>query len=342
MKPSCLVPLVLLVLLLVAVVIGTGFTGLTAAKGPLVCPPESRVHVPDGTQTPYTISRYDFPDPQTPGPENVPGASTAAARDTLAYHPLRPLRAQGEPVEYRAFSFTYRGDAYSIRIPVNMSLYKAAEESQNKGLAIDRENAGLFYRQLMNDPAMDPFYCDLIREIGRLKYKGGKTLTDDEYLELLVSFVQQIPYENTTRFPRYPIEVIYHQSGDCDEKAVLLAGILAREGYDAALLIFPEMGHATAGIRIHPVNRQPVIPGILRWQTGLCLCRDNHEPPDRDLSRGVRNSCRTRYRPCRGGHHAVRQVHFSDRHPVRHQSDPGKDPLAQGKSSCCRWKAETG
>lgn len=38
--------------------------------------------------------------------------------------------------------------------------------------------------------------------------------------------------------------------GDCDEKSMLLIGMLAREGYDTALIIFPEYRHATAGIRI--------------------------------------------------------------------------------------------
>jgi hypothetical protein len=39
-------------------------------------------------------------------------------------------------------------------------------------------------------------------------------------------------------------------TGDCDEKSLLLLGLLDREGYDAAILLFPDKHHATAGIRI--------------------------------------------------------------------------------------------
>jgi hypothetical protein len=106
---------------------------------------------------------------------------------------------------------------------------------------------------------MNAFYNDLVKELRRERYNGGNTLTDDEYLEMLISFVQQIDYDNTTSGnPRYPVEVIYDKSGDCDDKAILLNGILSREGYDVALLIFPAMKHATSGIRIHlATNKAP-------------------------------------------------------------------------------------
>jgi hypothetical protein len=75
---------------------------------------------------------------------------------------------------------------------------------------------------------------------------------------MVTSFVQQIPYGNTTAGPpQYPVEVIYDQKGDCDEKSILLAGLLSRDGYDVGLLIFPSLKHATAGIRIHLATSNP-------------------------------------------------------------------------------------
>jgi hypothetical protein len=161
-------------------------------------------------------------------------------------------------LEYREFNFRYRSDSYSVRIPVNTSLYRAAHTSPNKNMVTDNASAGLFYHDMMTDPAMDSFYRDLIKEIRKARYKGGYTLTDDEYLEMLTSFVQQIPYDNTTvSNPRYPVEVIYEGKGDCDEKAMLLDGILSREGYDVALLVFPTLKHATSGIRINLASNTP-------------------------------------------------------------------------------------
>jgi hypothetical protein len=120
------------------------------------------------------------------------------------------------------------------------------------------DQEGEFYRRTMTDPAMDAFYTNLVRELRRERYNKGVNLSNDEYLEMLVSFVQQISYDNTTTGnPRYPVEVIYDRTGDCDEKAILLNGILSREGYDVALLVFPTMKHATSGIRIHLATNKP-------------------------------------------------------------------------------------
>jgi len=146
----------------------------------------------------------------------------------------------------------YRGDPYSVQILVNTDLYLAAKNSPNKQMTFTTEEEGEFYRHMMTDPVMDAFYADLIKELWRERYNKGVNLSDDEYLEMLISFVQQIDYDNTTSGnPRYPVEVIYDKTGDCDEKAILLNGILSRQGYDVALLIFPTMKHATSGIRIH-------------------------------------------------------------------------------------------
>jgi len=77
-----------------------------------------------------------------------------------------------------------------------------------------------------------------------------RVFSDEEYLEFLVTFVQQIPYDPEAEQPRFPVEVVYDMKGDCDEKSMLLIGMLSRQGYDTALIIFPEYRHATAGIRI--------------------------------------------------------------------------------------------
>ena len=173
------------------------------------------------------------------------------------YHPLLVSPKSGDTIEYRTFTFRYRTDDYTLKVPLNTSIYRVANTSGNKWMIIDDREYGLFYQQMVSDPAMELFYNDILKEVQKLRYKGGRTLTDDEYLEMVVSFVQQIPYDNTTAGVRYPVEVIYDRKGDCDEKAILLTGLLSREGYDVALLLFPSLHHATAGIRIHLATNNP-------------------------------------------------------------------------------------
>ena len=47
---------------------------------------------------------------------------------------------------------------------------------------------------------------------------------------------------------KYPVETWADRSGDCDDKALLLAGLLAREGYRVALLVFLPESHMALGI----------------------------------------------------------------------------------------------
>jgi hypothetical protein len=138
-----------------------------------------------------------------------------------------------------------------------MSIYRAASTSVNKQMIMDDKDSVLVYGQIVADPAMDPFYNDAIKEVRNLRYKGGRTLSDDEYLEMVVSFVQQIPYDNTAQGVRYPIEVIYDQKGDSDEKSILLTGLLSRDGYDVGLLVFPSMKNVIPGIGIHLTTNNP-------------------------------------------------------------------------------------
>jgi len=242
---------------LVGFVVTSGCAGVAYEKGPVLryLGTGSRFSVPSPAPavTPATSSVARV----TPGLSPVPDTLPVPSADPMTYQPLRVISGAMQPDEFRTFAFTYRRDDYSVRLPVNISLYHAAKESANKQLIIDDKEISYFYRQMVDDPAMDPVYNDTLRELRKLRYRGGDRLTDDEYLEFLISFVQQIPYDNTRAASRYPVEVLYEQKGDCDEKSILLTGLLAREGYSTGLLVFPAQKHATAGIEIHLVTNNP-------------------------------------------------------------------------------------
>lgn len=70
--------------------------------------------------------------------------------------------------------------------------------------------------------------------------------------EYLVAFVQQAipyksdPYNNGYDYPKYPIETLVEQGGDCEDKAALLVALLNTFGFDAVLVSLP--GHMAAAI----------------------------------------------------------------------------------------------
>jgi len=254
---------VICILLIFGCIVIAGCSDLLTAEGPLTKYAFSSRTLPTPALTPapiQTLTTQNTPASGTLVPEQSPSITILATPtdDSYSYHPLRVIPMAGDTMESRTFTFRYRTDDYTLKVPVNTSIYRAANTSKNKQMIIDDKEWRLFYQQRLADAAMEPFYKDILKEVQKLRYKGGKTLTDDEYLEMIVSFVQQIPYDdNPSGGVRYPIEVIYDQKGDCDEKSILLTGLLSREGYDVGLLLFPSLKHATAGIRIHLVTNNP-------------------------------------------------------------------------------------
>ena len=98
---------------------------------------------------------------------------------------------------------------------------------------------------------------------------------DEEYFRLmnLVFFVQQIPYdmdENATsytegvlpryamyreggvEYPKYPVEMLVDGRGDCEDAAIMMAGLLDAIGYDTVLLRYSD--HMALGIRMNEFN----------------------------------------------------------------------------------------
>lgn len=103
------------------------------------------------------------------------------------------------------------------------------------------------YRAQVLDPAQGRFYDDLLARFREIRDRRG--LDGDRYLELMAAAVQQIPYVSAPgTAAKYPVETWADGSGDCDDKALLLAGLLEREGYRVALLVFLPESHMALGV----------------------------------------------------------------------------------------------
>jgi hypothetical protein len=127
---------------------------------------------------------------------------------------------------------------YEIHISINNSVYYGAKKS-SKNLNVFPElskddNFNLSYTAMIEDPHQNEMYSDLLHELRH--YRDLNHFDDNEYLEFIIRFVQSIPY-NETDAHKYPIEVVYENTGVCDDKSKLLAGLLEREGYDVSLFI---------------------------------------------------------------------------------------------------------
>ncbi|MEN6443260.1 MAG: hypothetical protein WC391_04450 [Methanoregula sp.] len=148
-------------------------------------------------------------------------------------------------------TFPFERGTVTITFPINTALYQGAKTA-DKSVSIYgniSENVWVAesYRAMVMDPAQDQFYTGLAGELRRIKNQMG--LSDDEYLELITVYVQSITYETTPENPaKYPVEVVVEGSGDCDDKSLLLAGLLSHEGYNVSLLAFDPESHMAVGI----------------------------------------------------------------------------------------------
>lgn len=95
---------------------------------------------------------------------------------------------------------------------------------------------------------------DRVDNIGRafLWFKERNDLSDRELLELVIRFIQEIPYEIPENdYGLYtPSEILYRNRGDCDSKSVFAAVLLDKLGYDTAIFYSSEYRHAMLGINV--------------------------------------------------------------------------------------------
>ena len=211
---------------------------------------------------PGAVAPVASPAPDEPIKDDEPDPVSTKTGDTEpspAAGSLKYITPVGDVsrVGHRTFTFWYAPvtgpQEYTFRVPVNMSVYYGARQMKIDLPASSMNPAQVreYIDTFESDPAMEELYSSVLSQLRNSRHKGGGYLSDDEYFELIVAFVQQIPsVENPSPKRKYPVEVIYEKAGDSDEKSLLLVNLLAREGYDVALLVFEDLGYESTGIRV--------------------------------------------------------------------------------------------
>lgn len=142
----------------------------------------------------------------------------------------------------KTFTFTYAGKQrqFTWEIPQDdLKYYNAQSHVQGLGKTyadFAKEEAGHVYITDLTDALKRSAAAEGLDEWGTVNY--------------VVAFVQNLNYFNDPQpyqdYVRYPIETLDENGGDCEDTAILLAAILDRMGYSAALLNPP--GHMATGV----------------------------------------------------------------------------------------------
>jgi hypothetical protein len=155
----------------------------------------------------------------------------------------------------RRYIFPFQQENITLGTNVSAAVYYGAQNGDKFATtpsnATPETVAPDYYRAFVNDPAQEMLYADLIRNFRTIRQEHR--YTGDEYAELLTVFVQSLPYDNLSAthpdiLSRFPAETLVDGTGDCDDKSVLLAGLLSREGYNVSLLLFIPEHHMAVGL----------------------------------------------------------------------------------------------
>ncbi len=87
------------------------------------------------------------------------------------------------------------------------------------------------------------YIINLSNELDSMAQYSGYT-SDLDRAEFILSFVQHIPYQydlnansEHTEYPKYPIEMLWENAGDCEDAAALYISIMEALNYDATLIL---------------------------------------------------------------------------------------------------------
>ena len=140
-------------------------------------------------------------------------------------------------------SWICNGKQCSVALNISVDLYDYYRD--------EREHLAYIYQ--FNDDEMPPNYFSfMFSEHDRPVIRAladeftSHVATEKERIELVLSFVQSLPYayDSTTKgvdeYLRYPIETLVDGCGDCEDKVALLAALLYEMDVDFIMLIMPE------------------------------------------------------------------------------------------------------
>jgi hypothetical protein len=175
----------------------------------------------------------------TPTPTGTP---TSPAIPGLI--PIERIERPDEPsgMITRVYEWQYAGDEWTWTLDMPEWAYE-----YYKGIPRPPTRNWSVY---VTHPADDSYVESLVEKIRKATVERG--LDEWETVNFAVSFVQSLPYAEddvTTpydEYPRYPIETLVDNGGDCEDTSILMAALLHDMGYGVVLLSLP--GHMAVGV----------------------------------------------------------------------------------------------
>jgi len=160
----------------------------------------------------------------------------------------------------KTFKWKYKNVPYEVNITVYKSaydFYKSSPKYYTYRGELPEDWEEEYYKMLIDGAENDEIITKLASAIALEGRK--KNLTKDQIVELTLSFVQSIPYDEEKAksieeekgeiYPRYPYEVLYEEEAVCSGKSFLAAALMKELGYGTVLFEYKENKHIAIGIQ---------------------------------------------------------------------------------------------
>lgn len=243
---------------------------LGATDEPLLPPASPSSPEPAAQPTPQqhvvTSSTTTFPTSPSPPPPTLPPSAGSSSRLSTPT-PTDPCASTGESgssepdpslvYDEPRFEWEYKGQVWEWEpaIPRIWWDYYA-----NRTHPDDPKDYGVLATDPYDDALITQVAC-VIRDAAR-----EAQYTEYETVEFALSFVQSLQYVSDTvgtgfdEWPKYPLETLVDEGGDCEDSSILFATLIRELGYNAVLLYFqqlngkPNTGHMAVGLYSKPIS----------------------------------------------------------------------------------------
>jgi len=146
------------------------------------------------------------------------------------------------------FVWHYGGDTFRLKVDIPTDLYLDYERDSIRRYALNINDAvELSKRYVTSNEAIIINISSLLND--QAKELG---LDDEGKINFVLSFVQSIPYVedeasvSLDEYWRFPVETLYDDQGDCEDKSFLFASLVESMGFAAVILIYNS--HAAVGV----------------------------------------------------------------------------------------------
>lgn len=108
------------------------------------------------------------------------------------------------------------------------------------------------YGAYVSDTYDDPYLSGVVSDFE--SYGQDRGMNDVEIIDHMMAFVQDLEYTSDqvsagfNEYPKYPVETLVDQGGDCEDTCILLASLLESFGYGSVLLAFYDEQHMALGV----------------------------------------------------------------------------------------------